>query len=152
MWYNIKVAARKPETSILKIEQCTTSEKALEIPKRFGILRSQKRRKNHKGNCERIVIARIDIKARSVCIYNLNKEFDPGSGRTLAARLTHASRTENIEACFDILSGGRVSNTWVTCLWEWDSFWKRMVIPHNIMDSHVSMIKDLSLRDGLASD
>ena len=23
-----------------------------------------------------------------------NKEFDPGSGRTLAARLTHASRTE----------------------------------------------------------
>ena len=28
-------------------------------------------------------------------IYNLNKEFDPGSGRTLAARLTHASRTEN---------------------------------------------------------
>ena len=27
-------------------------------------------------------------------IYNFNKEFDPGSGRTLAARLTHASRTE----------------------------------------------------------
>jgi len=29
-------------------------------------------------------------------IYNFDKEFDPGSGRTLAARLTHASRTENI--------------------------------------------------------
>ena len=26
--------------------------------------------------------------------YKLTKEFDPGSGRTLAARLTHASRTE----------------------------------------------------------
>ena len=25
--------------------------------------------------------------------YKLYKEFDPGSGRTLAARLTHASRT-----------------------------------------------------------
>ena len=43
------------------------------------------------------------------------KEFDPGSGRTLAARLTHASRTEitggsfRMEACK--LSGGRVSNT-----------------------------------------
>ena len=24
----------------------------------------------------------------------MNEEFDPGSGRTLAARLTHASRTE----------------------------------------------------------
>ena len=40
-----------------------------------------------------------------------NEEFDPGSGRTLAARLTHASRTEMIKACFDHLSGGRVSNT-----------------------------------------
>ena len=44
-----------------------------------------------------------------------NEEFDPGSGRTLAARLTHASRTEitggsfRMEACK--LSGGRVSNT-----------------------------------------
>ena len=43
------------------------------------------------------------------------KEFDPGSGRTLAARLTHASRTGftgrsfRMEACK--LSGGRVSNT-----------------------------------------
>ena len=27
---------------------------------------------------------------------DLNGEFDPGSGRTLAACLTHASRTENI--------------------------------------------------------
>ena len=29
-----------------------------------------------------------------------NKEFDPGSGRTLAARLTHASRTGNEELAF----------------------------------------------------
>ena len=130
MWYNIKVAARKPETSILKIEQCTTSEKALEIPKRFGILRSQKRRKNHKGNCERIVIARIDIKTRSVCIYNFHKEFDPGSGRTLAARLTHASRTESRGACFSWFSGERVSNAWVTCPGVGDNSWKRLLIPH----------------------
>ena len=27
----------------------------------------------------------------------LTKEFDPGSGRTLAARLTHASRTDEEE-------------------------------------------------------
>ena len=38
------------------------------------------------------------------------KEFDPGSGRTLAARLTHASRTELFGACFEKLSGERVSN------------------------------------------
>ncbi len=29
-----------------------------------------------------------------VLTYKLTKEFDPGSGRTLAARLTHASRTD----------------------------------------------------------
>jgi hypothetical protein len=28
------------------------------------------------------------------------KEFDPGSGRTLAARLTHASRTSERELAF----------------------------------------------------
>ena len=36
-----------------------------------------------------------------------NKEFDPGSGRTLAARLTHASRTELIFLKF---SDGREIN------------------------------------------
>ena len=85
-------------------------------------------------------------------IYNFYKEFDPGSGRTLAARLTHASRTEMIWVYLDHLSGGRVSNTWATCLWERDSFWKRMVIPHNIQIPHGDCIKDSSLKDGLASD
>ena len=41
----------------------------------------------------------------------LFREFDPGSGRTLAACLTHASRTERMRACFYKLSGKRVSNT-----------------------------------------
>ena len=50
------------------------------------------------------------------CIYKgFNKEFDPGSGRTLAARLTHASRTEFMGQILRViehkLSGGRVSNT-----------------------------------------
>lgn len=42
-------------------------------------------------------------------------EFDPGSGRTLAACLTHASRTERPQACLGYSSGERVSNTWVIC-------------------------------------
>src|ERR1044072_9704808 len=40
-------------------------------------------------------------------------EFDPGSGRTLAACLTHASRTERPLRGYS--SGERVSNTWVIC-------------------------------------
>lgn len=45
-------------------------------------------------------------------------EFDPGSGRTLAACLTHASRTERPLRGYS--SGERVSNTWVICLVLWD--------------------------------
>jgi hypothetical protein len=41
----------------------------------------------------------------------INGEFDPGSGRTLAACLTHASRTVILGACFRVISGERVSNT-----------------------------------------
>ena len=35
-----------------------------------------------------------------------NKEFDPGSGRTLAARLTHASRTENLTSVGFLVADG----------------------------------------------
>jgi hypothetical protein len=54
-------------------------------------------------------------------------EFDPGSGRTLAACLTHASRTDH---CFRVVvSGERVSNTWVTCPELWDNSGKPGLIP-----------------------
>ena len=69
------------------------------------------------------------------------REFDPGSGRTLAACLTHASRTELKGACFFQLSGGRVSNAWVTCLSEGDNVLKRTLIPHKIVASHEVAIK-----------
>ncbi len=50
-----------------------------------------------------------------VVIIKLHGEFDPGSGRTLAACLIHASRAD-IRSLLPDVSGGRVSNTWVTCL------------------------------------
>ena len=56
-----------------------------------------------------------------------NGEFDPGSGRTLAACLTHASRTER-PAC-GYSSGERVSNTWATCPQLWDNSGKPGLIP-----------------------
>ena len=42
------------------------------------------------------------------------EEFDPGSERTLAAWLRHASRTDHSSNI--VVSGGRVSNAWVTYL------------------------------------
>ena len=42
---------------------------------------------------------------------DFNGEFDPGSGRTLVAGLTHASRTRLSGACTGKSSGERVSNT-----------------------------------------
>ena len=52
-------------------------------------------------------------------------EFDPGSGQTLAECIRHASRT-NLR-----VSGGRVSNTWVTCLVVGNNSPKGELIPHN---------------------
>jgi hypothetical protein len=59
-----------------------------------------------------------------VCIYG---EFDPGSGRTLAACLTHASRTMKLFRGW--ISGERVSNTWAICPALRDKPWKRGLIP-----------------------
>ena len=84
------------------------------------------------------------------------REFDPGSGRTLAACLTHASRTricgKRIRPIEAEDSGGRVSNAWGTCLSEGDNSWKRLLIPHDAWLGHPGHAKDLSLKDGLASD
>ena len=54
-------------------------------------------------------------------------EFDPGSGRTLAACLTHASRA--VRPLRGYTSGERVSNTWVICLALWDKPGKLGLIP-----------------------
>ena len=43
------------------------------------------------------------------------------------------------------LSGGRVSNAWVTCLIEGDNGWKRSLIPHKPTVPHGTGGKDLSL-------
>ena len=57
--------------------------------------------------------------------YDFNQEFDPGSGLTLAACLTHASRARIkgmiLRMNFFKDSGGRVSNAWATCPFPEDS-------------------------------
>ena len=68
-------------------------------------------------------------------------EFDPGSGRTLAACLTHASRTEWWLRLS--LSGERVSNAWGTYLSVGDNSWKRLLIPHNTSWRHLLEVKAL---------
>ena len=84
------------------------------------------------------------------------REFDPGSGWTLAACITHSSRTELnrliLREASRQLSGGRVSNAWATCLCMRDNVWKRTLIPHNTATPHGDAVKDLLCRDGLASD
>ena len=85
-----------------------------------------------------------------VCwVWILFGEFDPGSGRTLAACLTHASRTER-PAC-GYSSGERVSNTWVTCPQLWDNFRKRELIPDVDLVPHGVGLKVFSAGDGPAA-
>ena len=62
-------------------------------------------------------------------------EFDPGSGRTLAACLTHASRTERPLRGYS--SGERVSNTCVICPELWDKPGKLGLIPDMTTDRMV---------------
>ena len=50
----------------------------------------------------------------------LDGEFDPGSGRTLAAYLRHASRTEPLRG----LSGGRVRNAYGTYHGDGGQHWE----------------------------
>ena len=78
------------------------------------------------------------------------REFDPGSGWTLAACITHSSRT--VKFLRKRISGGRVSNAWATCLLKRDNTWKRVLIPHEAWPSHGGYVKGLPITDGLALD
>ncbi|KJZ85077.1 hypothetical protein ClosIBUN22A_CONTIG80g01840 [Clostridium sp. IBUN22A] len=57
----------------------------------------------------------------------------------MAACLTHASRA--MKLLREWISGGRVSNTWVTCLIEGNSLSKGRLIPHKIVVPHGTAIK-----------
>ena len=60
-----------------------------------------------------------------------NEEFDPGSGWTLAAGLTHASRGAAGRSNTMPATGARVRNAWAICPYQGDKRWKRRLIPHN---------------------
>ena len=57
--------------------------------------------------------------------------FDPGSERTLAAWIRHASRTRKVSSETEY-SGERVSNAWITYLRDGDNFSKGKLIPNNV--------------------
>ena len=66
---------------------------------------------------------------------NTIEEFDPGSARTLAAWLKHASRTRT-ESLLSKYSGERASNAFLTCPQARDSVEKSAVIPDNPTKSY----------------
>ena len=59
---------------------------------------------------------------------------------------------KSLRMILKVVSGGRVSNAWGTCLCPGDSSWKRLVIPHTLISPHGGVRKDLSVKDGSASD
>ena len=108
VWYNIKVAARKCEWQ--KVILSTVSWKlnnALQVQKTLEIQESV--REDDKNTNKSVSNWQDRYKQIYLCIYNFTKEFDPGSGRTLAARLTHASRTEKMISVIFLVADG-----WVT--------------------------------------
>ena len=94
VWYNIKVAARKCRQQ--KVMSNTVSWKlnnALQVQKTLEIQESVREDDKKHTLRSQWVTDRIDMDKWKLVDIQLYKEFDPGSGRTLAARLTHASRT-----------------------------------------------------------
>ena len=65
---------------------------------------------------------------------------------------TFKSNGVNNKLAWSWLSGGRVSNAWATCLCEGDNDRKQSLIPHKATKPHDFVAKDLSHKDGLASD
>ena len=69
-------------------------------------------------------------------------EFDPGSGRTLAACLIHASRAElMMKLAIHKSSGGRVSNAWAICPLAWDNSSKGLLTPDMLTPWHQGVRK-----------
>ena len=95
------------------------------------------------------VFSLLTVAPFGVWLYAFDGEFDPGSGRTLAACLTHASRTER-PAC-GCSSGERVSNTWVTCPLLRDNSGKPGLIPDIHCLPHGGWWKVFSAGDGPAA-
>ena len=108
VWYNIKVAARKCDQQKLYrvryLENWTMHYK-YKRPLKF----KRASEKTIKNTNKSVSNWQDRYKQIYLCIYNFTKEFDPGSGRTLAARLTHASRTEKMISVIFLVADG-----WVT--------------------------------------
>ena len=58
----------------------------------------------------------------------------------------------SVESLLLTLSGGRVSNAWVTCPVHTDNIPKGMLIRDNMLLSHGRSIKAPAVQDGPASD
>ena len=76
-------------------------------------------------------------------------EFDPGSGRTLAACLMHASRADS--GGNPRVSGGRVRNTWGTDPGVGTSVAKVAVMPHTAARGHARRESGNAPEDGPAA-
>ena len=73
-----------------------------------------------------------------------------------AGGVLNTCKSNEAEGATPQFSGGRVSNTWVTCPDVWNTSGKLELIPHDIFGTKVLMIKagsqDLALPDGPAPD
>ena len=98
---------------------------------------------------ESLILAQDERWRRASYMQVDNGEFDPGSGRTLAACFIHASRT--IRPLRGYISGGRVSNMQRICLQAGDNRGKLLLIPHMSVPAMV-FLKAPALGDESASD
>ena len=106
-----KLSRRESETQNLE-NWTMNNQETLEIPsypKGWQRVQEVKEKTKKPKEVSLKELDRTRFKTQKRIKYKLTKEFDPGSGRTLAARLTHASRTSD-----ESLLSKRVADGWVT--------------------------------------
>jgi hypothetical protein len=91
-----------------KLTQCVAATARPKRPEGLGAGAGQYEKRRHRDTL------RCRCWSLGISQSTFYGEFDPGSGRTLAACLIHASRADRMRACSCSVSGGRVSNTWAT--------------------------------------
>ena len=127
-----------------KLEGEKSPEKKLEGSRKFQREHWRLRRcyPKNKLKVKRANQALKEIKAVPSTVEIFFREFDPGSGWTLAACITHSSRTDWFDSLLlKKVSGGRVSNAWATCLSEGDNTGKLVLIPHEAYEQHCKYVK-----------
>ena len=156
MWYNMQVAQNAAWASEARTDHWQLNNRRLKYKQKLSAKESRISLKKEMFES----ITDSDTYSKKYKSQTSSRKILTGNGsNTICSRVwswlrMNAGGVHNTFKSNEVAipSGGRVSNAWATCPCVGDTVWKRTLIPHNVMESHGSVTKDLLRKDGLASD